>query len=85
MTNDFTRFLRQRRQELAMTQSEIAMACGLSEVFITSIETGRRRLDLERVPRLAAALQIPPSELCLLALRCRYPQLTAALTEQEVR
>ncbi len=80
MTSDFSRFLRRRRDELELTQAEIAQACGLTEMSITLVEAGRRRLSLERVPRLAAALQVPPAELCLLALRCRYPELTAALT-----
>ena len=85
MTTDFTRFLRQRRQELAKTQAQIAQACGLSEMSITLVEGGRRRLALERVPRLAQVLQVDPTELCLLALRCRYPELTAALTVREVQ
>jgi DNA-binding XRE family transcriptional regulator len=80
MTNEFTHFLRRRRQELAMTQSELAAACGLSSISITLIEAGRRRLALERIPRLAEVLQVPAGELCLLALRCRYPKLTEVLT-----
>ena len=85
MTNDFTRFLRHRRQELDLTQADIAQACGLTEMSITLVEGGRRRLALDRVPRLAEVLQVSPAELCLLALRCRYPELTAALTMQEVQ
>ncbi len=85
MKSDFSRFLRQRREALAMTQAEIAQACGLTEMSVTLIEAGQRRLALERVPRLAEALQVPPAELCLLALRCRYPELTAALTAREVQ
>jgi transcriptional regulator with XRE-family HTH domain len=85
MRTDFSRFLRRRRDELALTQAEIAQVCGLTEMSITLVEAGRRRLALERVPRLAEALQVPPAELCLLALRCRYPQLTAALTVGEAQ
>ena len=77
--NDFNRFLRQRRQELEKTQAEIAQACGLTVMSITMIEAGQRRLSLERVPQLAKALQVPPQMLGWLALRCRYPQFTAAL------
>jgi transcriptional regulator with XRE-family HTH domain len=79
MKTDFSRFLRRRREELAKTQAEIAHSCGLTEMSITLVEAGRRRLSLERVPRLAAALQVAPAELCLLALRCRYPELAATL------
>ncbi len=52
---------------------------------ITLVEGGRRRLSLERVPRLAAALQVNPQKLCQLALRCRYPKLAAALDLTEAR
>lgn len=85
MTTEFSRFLRQRRQELGKTQIEIADACGLTQMSITLVEGGRRRLALERVPRLAAALQVDPPELCLLALRCWHPELSAALTMPEVQ
>ena len=85
MTNDFARFLRHRRQELSLTQAAIAQACGLTEMSITLVEGGRRRLALDRVPSLAVALQVDPPELCLLALRCRYPELTAALTVREMQ
>ena len=85
MTTEFSRFLRRRRNELAKTQAEIAQACGLSVMSVTLIEAGRRRLALDRVPRLAEALQVPAGELCLLALRCRYPHLTQALTAREAQ
>ena len=82
---DFNRFLRQRRQEIAKTQAEIAAACGLTVISITMIEAGQRRLSLERVPQLAKALQVPPQMLGWLALRCRYPQLTASLIPAEAQ
>ncbi len=85
MTSDFVRFLRLRRRQLDLTQAEVAAACGLTQMSITLVEGGRRRLSLDRVPRLAAALQVSPQELCQLALRCRYPKLAAALAPTEAR
>jgi transcriptional regulator with XRE-family HTH domain len=83
MTTEFSRYVRRRRQELAKTQAEVAAACELTVMSITLLEGGKRGLALERVPRLADALQIAPAELCMIALRCRFPKLAAALITQE--
>lgn len=85
MTTEFSRYLRRRRQALGKSQREVAESIGLTEMSITLVEGGRRRLALERVPRLAAALQVDPPELCLLALRCWHPELSAALPMPEVQ
>jgi transcriptional regulator with XRE-family HTH domain len=78
-TNTFTRFIRRRRQSLNKTQAEIARACGLTGISITLVEGGHRRLGLERVPRLAAALDVDAAELCRMALATQLPMLAAAL------
>lgn len=77
--NEFTSFIRRRRQALGKTQAEIARACGLTEMSITLVEGGRRRLGLERVPLLAAALDVDPPQLCRMALTDQLPTLAAAL------
>jgi transcriptional regulator with XRE-family HTH domain len=79
MTNEFTCFIRRRRQALGKTQAEIARACDLTVESITLVEGGHRRLGLERVPRLAAALDVDASELCRMALADQLPVLAAAL------
>lgn len=81
MSNTFTRFIRKRRQQLNKTQAEVARACGLSEESITLVEGGHRRLGLERVPRLAEALQVDAAQLCHMALAARAPQFAAALEQ----
>lgn len=77
--NEFRCFIRRRRRALGKTQSEIARACGLTEISITLVEGGRRRLGLERVPLLAAALEVDAAELCRLALADQLPAFAAAL------
>lgn len=79
MPNEFTRFIRRRRQALGKTQSEIARACGLTEISITLVEGGHRHLGLERVPRMAAILDVDAAQLCRLALADQLPTLAAAL------
>ena len=84
MTNEFTRFIRRRRRALGKTQAEIARACGLTEISITLVEGGRRHLGLDRVPLLAAALDVDAAELCRMALADQLPALAAALEGQTV-
>ena len=78
--NQFSAFIRARRQQLCKTQADIAAECGISSPdFIGLVEAGRRRVKLERVPRLAAVLQVDATYLCRLALFCWAPQFAAAL------
>ncbi len=79
MNESFRGFVRRRRKALGMTQAELAQACGLTEISITLVEGGRRHLGLERVPRLAAVLDVDAAELCRLALADQLPTLAGAL------
>jgi transcriptional regulator with XRE-family HTH domain len=65
--------LRRRRQELSLLQSDVAEALHVSPECITMWETGRRRMELSKLPRLAAALQIDAKELCAKALAEFHP------------
>ncbi len=67
-------YIRQRRQELDKTQREIALACGVTPDYIALIEAGVRRLELQRVPYLADALNVDRAELCRRALAERAPR-----------
>ena len=82
--NEFRYFVRRRRQALGMTQAQLARACGLTEISITLIEGGRRHLGLERVPRLAAVLDVDAAQLCRMALADQLPTLSAALDGRPV-
>jgi len=78
--NEFSAFIRARRQQLCKTQADIAAECGISSPdFISLVEAGRRRVKLERVPRLAEVLGVDPTYLCRLALTSWAPQFAAAL------
>ena len=77
---EFQRVIRERRLELRKSQAEIAGAIGLlSPEFISMVEVGIRKIDLNRVPDLARALQYDPSDLCRLALKEEAPALYEVL------
>lgn len=72
--------IRKRRQELGITQNDIAKAVGVtSPDFICLVEKGVRRLDLDRIPTLAELLRVDPAELCALALGEQFPMLAQTL------
>jgi len=71
--------LRRRRKELSLMQAELAETLRVSPECIVLWECGRRRMELSKLPRLAAALQIDPKELCAKALAEFYPSVYAAL------
>lgn len=48
--------LRRQRQELGMTQEQLATAAKLSRSYISEVECGRQNIALERAARLADAL-----------------------------
>ena len=71
--------LRRRRLELGLLQAEVAEELHVSAEAITMWESGRRRMDLAKLPRLAAVLQIDPKELCTKALSEFHPLFYASL------
>lgn len=48
-----------RRNELDLTQSEVAKRVGLSRASLANIETGRQKILLHYLYKLAAVLEIP--------------------------
>src|ERR1035438_7172251 len=60
--------LRRRGQELGLVQADIAAALNVSDGAVTLWESGRRRMELSKIPRLAEALQLDARELCIQAL-----------------
>lgn len=65
--------MRRRRQELNLAQADLAEALDVSPECITLWERGRRRMDLSKLPRIAAALQLDARELCATALAEFHP------------
>jgi transcriptional regulator with XRE-family HTH domain len=76
--------LRQRRQELSLVQSQLAEVLHVSPECIAQWECGRRRMELSKLPRIAAALQLDARELCSKALAEFHPLLYAALFGNDV-
>jgi transcriptional regulator with XRE-family HTH domain len=71
--------LRRRRKELALLQTQLAETLHVSPECIAQWERGRRRMELSKLPRIAAALQMDARELCAKALAEFHPLLHAAL------
>lgn len=59
----FAKNLRTRRQELGLTQEQLADICGFSTNFIGRMEIGRNTPSFGGLAKLAKALRIPASEL----------------------
>jgi transcriptional regulator with XRE-family HTH domain len=55
--------LRRARDTADLSQEELAAASGISQVQISRIERGKRRLTKPAARKLAAALKIRPSDL----------------------
>jgi len=71
--------LRRRRQELSLLQADVAAALNVSAGAVTLWESGRRRMELSKIPRLAEALQLDAKELCIQALAEFHPGFHATL------
>jgi transcriptional regulator with XRE-family HTH domain len=79
-TKSLAQIMRERREELDLTQVDIANAIGIkSSEFIGMVEKGYRSLELNKVPLLADALQIERETLCRVALFEAAPQIAMAL------
>ena len=71
--------LRQRRRALSLRQSELAEALHVSPECVTQWECGRRRMELSKLPRIAAVLHLNPQQLCARALAEFHPLFYATL------
>jgi transcriptional regulator with XRE-family HTH domain len=71
--------LRRRREELSLLQAQIAEALHVTPECIGQWESGRRRMELGKIPRLAKALHLDAKELCTKALAEFHPLVHAAL------
>lgn len=54
-----------RREELGLTQEELAERAGIHRTYLSDVERGGRNLSLVNIERLAAALDVPISGLFL--------------------
>jgi transcriptional regulator with XRE-family HTH domain len=73
------KLLRRRRQELSLIQAQIAEALHVTPECIGQWESGHRRMELSKIPRIAAALHMDAKELCVKALAEFHPLVYATL------
>jgi transcriptional regulator with XRE-family HTH domain len=78
-----SQLIRQRRTVLGLTQAQVAADLNVEPESVCLWEHGRRRIELDRLPRLAAALRLDEAGLCRLALSEWHPRLYAALSGVE--
>ena len=71
--------LRRRREQLSLLQAQIAEALHVTPECIGQWESGRRRMELGKLPRIAEALQLNAKDLCAKALLEFHPLVHAAL------
>lgn len=83
-TMPFHKILRRRRQELRLNQAHIAEAMQITPVAVGLWEGGRRRMELDKLPRIAEILQLEKRDLCLAALHQFHPRLYAELFGSQV-
>ncbi|VTT98786.1 xre family transcriptional regulator : Helix-turn-helix domain protein OS=Crinalium epipsammum PCC 9333 GN=Cri9333_1487 PE=4 SV=1: HTH_3 [Gemmataceae bacterium] len=55
--------VRTRREELKMTQEDLAEKAGIHRTYLSDVERGTRNLSLVNIEKLAAALSITMSKL----------------------
>ena len=58
-----------RREELGLTQEDLAEKAGIHRTYLSDVERGSRNLSLVNIERLAAALSLRMSELFQLVER----------------
>jgi len=81
----FSEYLRQRRMELHLKQAEVAAHLHVSLECVSHWEAGRRRMELNKIPRTAELLKIPAADLCRKALDEWFPAFHDALFAAERR
>jgi transcriptional regulator with XRE-family HTH domain len=58
-----------RREELGLTQEDVAEKAGIHRTYLSDVERGSRNLSLVNVERLAVALEMSMAELFTLVER----------------
>ena len=67
-----------RRQELGLTQEQLANDSGLHQRWLSNVETGKRNPSYSSLRRLAASLELSASELIARAEQIEAGESTAA-------
>ena len=75
--------LRRRRQELRLKQAQVAEALEVTPEAVGLWECGRRRMEMDKLPRIAESLRLEKRDLCLVALHEFHPRVYAELFGRE--
>jgi transcriptional regulator with XRE-family HTH domain len=59
----FGRTIREVRNRRGVSQENLALRCGLDRTYVSGIERGVRNPSLTNILKIAAALEVHPSEL----------------------
>ena len=57
------RTIRQRRRQARLSQEALAQACGLSQTYVSQVESGARNLSILTLLAICRALELTPAEL----------------------
>lgn len=68
-----------RREELSLTQEQVANDSGLHQRWISNVETGKRNPSYGSLRRLAAALDLTTSELIAQGEQIEHDATTATV------
>jgi transcriptional regulator with XRE-family HTH domain len=71
--------IKERRAALGLTQEQVANALQVVSEAVGYWERRKRRIDLDRIPHLAAILELDEQDVSRLALFEHHPRLHAAL------
>lgn len=61
--SSISQFIREKREQLSMTQDELASKIGVKAATISLYESGNRNPDLDRLKKIADAFDIPMATL----------------------
>lgn len=67
METGLGRYIKERREELGLTQDELATRIGTSRAYMSQIESGRAKWPQSLIPGLARALNVTQVELAVVA------------------
>jgi len=59
----FAHNLKKIRNQIGLSQEELAYRAGLHRTYISSVERGQRNISLENIFAIADALNVPASDL----------------------
>lgn len=63
LRESFANNVRKKRNELGISQENLAFMCGLHRTYISDIERATRNVSIDNIEKIARAFKISPSKL----------------------